>query len=303
MPSHGGKLVRRPPFALDLHSRDPADFVREAEDGAVRIVGRYVPRTEGQRSWDIRGSNDRLNRVFELNRLPYGGYPGQDDVDRRGKKPVVESGDDPAPVAAPFFKKRKLGTAMGGLGVSDGFARELMRTCTAPGGRMSSPELRESSARMLRVTGGWWPKNVLIPRAAGEDLFASRMVREWKVFPYGWNIAAVVSAVMDKDRQGAAQKRQAVVRLHEARPKRQRGAAKAAAPGGGKPPLAAKSAVPASDKAVPNLRRLHRRPAGCRRSRRRPESCRRRASASPTSPPTLAWTTILLVSRWLDFFL
>jgi hypothetical protein len=269
----------------------------------VRIVGRYVPRTEGQRSWDIRGSNDRLNRVFELNRLPYGGYPGQDDVDRRGKKPVVESGDDPAPVAAPFFKKRKLGTAMGGLGVSDGFARELMRTCTAPGGRMSSPELRESSARMLRVTGGWWPKNVLIPRAAGEDLFASRMVREWKVFPYGWNIAAVVSAVMDKDRQGAAQKRQAVVRLHEARPKRQRGAAKAAAPGGGKPPLAAKSAVPASDKAVPNLRRLHRRPAGCRRSRRRPESCRRRASASPTSPPTLAWTTILLVSRWLDFFL
>jgi hypothetical protein len=52
--------------------------------------------------------------------------------------------------------------------------------------------------------------------------------------------------VMDKDRQGAAQKRQAVVRLHEARPKRQRGAAKATAPGGGLPPLAAKSAVPAS---------------------------------------------------------
>jgi hypothetical protein len=46
---------------------------------------------------------------------------------------------------------------MGGLGVSDNFARELMRTCAAPGGRMSSPELRESSARMLRVTGGCWP--------------------------------------------------------------------------------------------------------------------------------------------------
>jgi hypothetical protein len=30
------------------------------------------------------------------------------------------------------------------------------------------------------------------------------MVREWKVFPYGRNIVAVVSAVMDKDRQGAA---------------------------------------------------------------------------------------------------
>jgi hypothetical protein len=249
MPSHGGKLVRSPAFALDLQSRDPAAFVCEAEDGAVRIVGRYVPRTEGQRSWDIRGLNDRLNRVFELNRLSYNGYPGQDDVDRRGKKPMVESGDDPAPAIAPSSKKRRLGTAVGGLGVSDGFARELMRTCAAPGGRMSSPELRESSARMLRVTWGWWPRNVPIPRAADEDFFTSRMVREWKVFPYGQNIAAVVSAVMDKDRQGAAQKRQAVVRLHEARPKRQRGAAKAAAPGGGKPPLAAKSTVPASSKA------------------------------------------------------
>jgi hypothetical protein len=59
-----------------------------------------------------------------------------------------------------------------------------------------------------------------------------------------------VSAVMDKDRQGAAQKRQAIVRLHEARPKRQRGAAKAAAPGGGQPPLAAKSVVPTSIRAL-----------------------------------------------------
>jgi hypothetical protein len=114
---------------------------------------------------------------------------------------------------------------------------------------MSSPELRESSARMLRVTGGWWPKNVPIPRAASEDFFTSRMVRDWRVFPYGRNIAAVVSAVMDKDRQGAAQKRQAVVRLHEARPKKPRGTAKAAAPGGSQPPLAAKSAAPVSSKA------------------------------------------------------
>jgi hypothetical protein len=110
------------------------------------------------------------------------------------------------------------------------------------------PELRKSSAQMLRVTGGWWPKNVPIPHADGEDFFTSRMVRDWKVFPYGRNIAAIVSAVMDKDRQGAAQKRQAVVRLHEARPKRQRGAAKAAAPGGGQPPLAAKSAFPVSSR-------------------------------------------------------
>jgi hypothetical protein len=178
--------------------------VREAEDGAVRIARRYVPRTEAQRSWDIRGSNDHLNRVFELNCLPYGGYPGEDVVDRRGKKPAAVTDDDPAPEAAPAIKKRKLGTAMGELGVSDSFSMELMRTCAAPGGRMSSPELRQSSARMLEVTGGRWPKNVPVPRAAGEDFFTSRMARDLRVFPYKRNIAVVVSAVMNKDRQDAA---------------------------------------------------------------------------------------------------
>jgi hypothetical protein len=54
---------------------------------------------------------------------------------------------------------------------------------------------------------------------------------------------------MDKDRQGAAQKRQAAIRLVEARPKRQRGSAKAAAPGGGRPPPVAKSGVPTASKA------------------------------------------------------
>jgi hypothetical protein len=235
-----------------LHGRDPAAFVREAKDGAARIVGRYVPRTEGQRSWDIRGSNDRLNRVFELNRLPYGGYPRQDDVDRRGKKPAAEIEDDPAPAAAPSSKKRKLGTVMEGLGVSDSFAVELMGTCAAPGGRMSSPELQESLPRMLKVTGGWWPENVPIPRAAGEDFFTSRMVRDLRVFPYGRNIAAVVSAVMEKDRQEAAQKHRAVIRLPEARPKRAQGTAKAAAYGGSQPSLAAKSAAPGSSK-VPDV--------------------------------------------------
>jgi hypothetical protein len=57
---------------------------------------------------------------------------------------------------------------------------------------------------MLEVTGGRWPKNVPIPRAAGEDFYTSRMARNLKVFPYGRNIAAVVSAVMNKDRQDAA---------------------------------------------------------------------------------------------------
>jgi hypothetical protein len=116
MPSRGGMLVRSSAFALDLHGRDPAAFVREAKDGAARIVGRYVPKIEGPRSWDIRGSNDRLNRVFELNHLPYGCYPGEDAADRRGKKPVGGTEEGPSLEAAPATKKRKLGTIVGERG-------------------------------------------------------------------------------------------------------------------------------------------------------------------------------------------
>jgi hypothetical protein len=216
MPSLGQQLVQSPAFSLDLRSRDPAAFVREVEDDATRIVGRYVPRIEGPWSWDIRGSNVRLNRVFELNCLPYGGYPGDDagtNVNRRRKKPVAVIEEGPSQEAAPATKKRKLGTVVGGLGVSDSFDVELMGTCAAPRGRMSSLELRESSARMLKVTGGRWPKNVPIPHAAGEDIFTSRVAHDLKIFPYGRNDAAVVSAVMEKDLQDAAQKRRSVVRI------------------------------------------------------------------------------------------
>jgi hypothetical protein len=38
-------------------------------------------------------------------------------------------------------------------------------------------------------------------------MFMSRLAHEMKIFPYGWNIAAIVSAVMDKDRQDATWKR------------------------------------------------------------------------------------------------
>jgi hypothetical protein len=251
MPPRGGQRVRSPAFTLDLHGRDPAAFVREAEDGAARIVGHYVPKTEGLRSWDIRGANDRLNRVFKLNRFPYGGYPGEDAADRRGKKPMGVTEEEPSQVAPPTAKKRKLGTAVGGLGVSDSFAMELMGTCTALGGRMSSPELQESSAWMLEVTEGRWPKNVPIPRAAGEDFFTSRMARDLKVFPYGRNIAAVVSAVMNKDRQDTAQKHRVVVRIADPRreAKRAWGSTKAAASGSSQPMPAAKPTVPGPSKA------------------------------------------------------
>jgi hypothetical protein len=197
-----------------------------------------------------------LNRVFELNCLPYGGYLGDDAVDHRGKKLVDVTEEGPSQEAAPTTKKRKIGTAVGGVGVSDSFAVELMGTCAAPGGRMSSPELRESLARMLKVTGGRWPKNVPIPRAAGKEIFTSRMARDLKIFPYGWNIAVVVSAVMEKDRQDAAQKRRVVVRIgdpfREAKrvlgPKKSSTGAKAASSGAGKPP----SGEPIKGRRVPS---------------------------------------------------
>jgi hypothetical protein len=115
---------------------------------------------------------------------------------------------------------------------------------------MSSPELRESSARMLKVTGGRWPRNVPIPRAAGEDIFTSRLAREMKIFPYGWNIAAVVSAVMDKDRQDVAWKRRAVIRVGDPNRKVKKAweGTKAAALGSSKLPPATKPAIPGPSK-------------------------------------------------------
>jgi hypothetical protein len=159
-------------------------------------------------------------------------------------------------VAAPAAKKRKLGTAVGGLGVSDSFAMELMGTCAALGGRMSSPELRESSARMLEVTRGRWQNNVPIPRTAGEDFFLSHMAHDLKVFLYVRNIAAVVSVVMNKDRKDATQKRWAVVRIVDPRreAKRAWGSAKAAASGSGQPMPAAKPAAPGLSKALASVK-------------------------------------------------
>jgi hypothetical protein len=223
MPSLGAQLVRSPAFALNLWGWNPAAFVCEVEAEAVRIVGRYVPRTETLRSWDIHGSNVRLNRAFELNRLPYGSYPRDDDDvvgDRRGKRAAAVAADEGSSrgnVPATASKKRKLCTVAKGLGASNHFAVDLLGTCAAPGERMSSPKLRESSARMLKVTRGRWPRNVPIPRVAGEDIRMSRLAREMKIFPYGQNVTTVVSAVMEKDRQDASWKRCAFTRVGDPR--------------------------------------------------------------------------------------
>jgi hypothetical protein len=233
----GDQLVRSPSFVVDLRGRNPAAFVREVEAKTARIVGRYVPKTETLCSWDIRGSNVRLNRTFELNRLPYGGYPGDDDAvvgDRRGKRAVaaVDEGHSRGAVLAAATKKRKLGTAAEGLGASDRFAVDFLGTCAAPGERMSSPGLRESSARMLKVTEGRWPRNVPISRMAGEDIRTSQLAREMKIFPYGRNVVAIVSAVMEKDRQDASRRRWAFARVRDPRRevKMARGITKSTAP-------------------------------------------------------------------------
>jgi hypothetical protein len=77
------------------------------------------------------------------------------------------------------------------------------------------------------------------------------MARKLKVFPYERNIAAVVSTVMERDRQDAAQKCRAIVRIADPmrEAKRAQGNAKAAASGGSKPAPAAKPAAPVHSKA------------------------------------------------------
>jgi hypothetical protein len=146
----GGLLVRSTAFVVDLRGRNPAAFVREVEAEATKIVGKYVPKTETLRSWDIRGSNVRLNHVFELNRLPYVGYPGDDDADaavRRGKKAMTTVDEGPSRGTAPgVAAKKKLGTTAEWSRASDRFVVDLLETCVVPGETMSLPELRESFA-------------------------------------------------------------------------------------------------------------------------------------------------------------
>jgi hypothetical protein len=78
----------------------------------------------------------------------------------------------------------------------------------------------------------------------------SRIACGLKTFPYGQNITAVVSAVMTKDRQDAAQKRRAVIRMADSRreAKRAQGSVKTAASGSSQPVPAAKPAAPRSSK-------------------------------------------------------
>jgi hypothetical protein len=46
MPFLGDQMVQSPAFTIDLRGRDAAAFIREVESETVKIVGKYVPKTE-----------------------------------------------------------------------------------------------------------------------------------------------------------------------------------------------------------------------------------------------------------------
>jgi hypothetical protein len=71
-----------------------------------------------------------------------------------------------------------------------------------------------------------------------------------RIFPYGRNVAAVVSSVMEKDHQDASRKRRVFARVGDPRceVKMARDVVKSAAPGASKPPTSAKSATPGPSK-------------------------------------------------------
>jgi hypothetical protein len=221
MPTLGDQLVRSPAFIVDLRGRNPAAFVREVEPEAVKIVGRYMPRTETLRSWDIHGSNVRLNHVFELNRLPYVGYPGG----RRCRcccPPGKKGGDDGR--RRPFAgSSAERGRQKEEIRYNDCGVEGFRMFCCGFIGDLHGSRIDDVFARALGIfhanAEGYRgsPRNVPIPRATGEDMFTYRLAREMKIFTYGRNVAAVVSTVMEKDRQDAPQKRRSFARVGDPR--------------------------------------------------------------------------------------
>jgi hypothetical protein len=172
MPFLKNQMVLSPAFTVDLCGRDGAAFIREMEAEAVKIVGKYCRKTKMSRSWDIHGSNVRLNCVFELNGLRYGLYPkeGSTDVGDAGERKKkgglrhdgVDEGCSKGKVVVPPTRKmRKVDAKAKGPAratrvaeASDIFAEELADTCTEPGEVMTLPIPREASAWMVEVTRG-----------------------------------------------------------------------------------------------------------------------------------------------------
>ena len=153
--------------------------------------------------------------MFEVNGLRYGPYPEEGSAeagDERGKKKVAtrvgEGCSKGKAVITATRKKQKVEVEVkvttkksGAMGASKGFVEELAETCAELREVMTSPDLRKTSSRMLKVTGGEWHKKDPIPVVSSKDYFTSRLARDFKIFPYGRNIGAVVTIVMEKDLQ------------------------------------------------------------------------------------------------------
>jgi hypothetical protein len=71
-------------------------------------------------------------------------------------KPQADEGSskEKASVAAARNRKIGMGDVETGPRATGSFVEELMKTCVVPGELMSSPELRETSSCMMKVTGG-----------------------------------------------------------------------------------------------------------------------------------------------------
>jgi hypothetical protein len=145
-------MVLSPAFAIEPRGRDAAAFIREVEAKAVIIVGKYSAKIELPRSWDIRGSNVRLNCVFELNGLRYRPYPEEgsadagDDWEKKKVATRATEGCSKGKAVVTVTRKRKLevkGTMKASRvsRASRGFVEELVETCAEPGEVMTSLDL------------------------------------------------------------------------------------------------------------------------------------------------------------------
>jgi hypothetical protein len=189
MPFLGDRMVQSPAFTVELRRRDAAIFVRKVESEAIKIVGKYSPKTELVMSWDIRGSNVRLNWVFELNGLQYSPYTEGvllmlEMTKGTNMKIRSEEGTSKGKDVIATTRKRKMeakGTEriMARPRASRCFVEELAETSAGPWEVMTSPDLRETSSQMLKVIGGQCHRKDPVPRVTDVDYFMPCMAHEF----------------------------------------------------------------------------------------------------------------------------
>jgi hypothetical protein len=117
-----------------------------------------------------------------------------------------EEGTSKGKVVVAATRKRKIdvqGLEGGKMGpkASRLFVEELMGTCAGSGEAITSPELWETSSCMLKVVGVRWHRKDPIPRPSAMTILRPVWLMSRNSFPYGRNIGAIMTTVMEKDRQ------------------------------------------------------------------------------------------------------